>query len=48
MIFIALWGFFVGTVIQNQVSYCECFRDSFNGAYCESIKGSGAQGSCHK
>jgi len=35
-------------LITHQVSYCECYRDSFKGSYCESIKGSGVQGSCKK
>jgi len=35
-------------LITHQTSYCECYRDSFKGEYCESIKGSGVQGSCHK
>lgn len=35
-------------LISNQMVYCDCYRDSFKGSYCESIKGSGVQGSCKK
>lgn len=41
-------GGFTGTMIQKQKAYCECFRSDFDGKFCQSIKGSGAQGSCHK
>ena len=41
-----LLGAFGGTMIEKQKSYCECFRDSFKGAYCESIKAEGKQGTC--
>ena len=44
----AFVGLFGGSVIQKQISYCECFRSDFKGAYCESIKGKAEQGSCHK
>lgn len=41
-----LWGGFVGTMTQKTHSYCECYRDDFKGAYCESIKKTAEQGSC--
>lgn len=43
-----LFGSFGGTMIQKQISYCECFRSDFDGKYCQSIKSNGEQGSCHK
>jgi hypothetical protein len=36
------------TFINHQTSYCECYRDDFSGKYCQSLKGTGEQGSCHK
>lgn len=45
-IMLIAFGAFGGTMVQKQISYCECFRDSFKGAYCESIKGEGKQGTC--
>ena len=48
MIIGILIGIFSGSMVQKQVSYCECLRDDFKGAYCESIKGAGTIGSCHK
>ncbi len=48
ILFAVLWGAFTGTMIEKQGAYCDCFRDSFKGAYCESIKGKGSEGSCHK
>ena len=39
-------GVFGGSMSVKQTSYCECFRDDFKGAYCQSIKGNGGQGSC--
>jgi hypothetical protein len=48
ILFAIFFGAFGGTMVQKQISYCECFRDDFKGAYCESIKAKGIQGSCHK
>lgn len=48
ILFAILFGAFGGTIIQKQVSYCECFRDDFKGAYCSTIKGDGKQGTCKK
>ncbi len=41
-------GIFIGTQAHKTVSYCECYRSNFDGKYCQSIKGSGTQGSCQK
>lgn len=41
-------GVFTGTMAQKTTAYCECYRSNFDGKYCQSIKGSGAQDSCHK
>jgi hypothetical protein len=46
ILFAIFFGVFGGTMIQKQTSYCECFRDDFKGAYCQSIKGKSVQGSC--
>jgi len=48
LIVMFLIGAFNGSIVSRQISYCECFRDDFKGAYCESIKGKGLQGSCQK
>lgn len=39
-------GLFTGSMAQKTQSYCECRASEFKGAYCESIKGKGEQGSC--
>lgn len=41
-----LFGIFGGTMVERTHAYCDCFRDDFKGAYCESIKHGGEQGSC--
>ncbi len=41
-----LFGGITGTAIQKQTSYCECYRSDFDGKYCQSIKGTGTQGTC--
>jgi hypothetical protein len=50
--FIFLIGLLIGGssvgVVGYQTMYCDCFRADFAGAKCESVKGSGIQGSCHK
>lgn len=48
MILAMLIGFLVGGSVHLQSDYCKCYRDDFKGAFCESIKGEGLQGSCHK
>jgi len=48
MIIGLFFGFLFGFAVEKQVSYCECYRSDFQGAYCQSIKGEGPQGSCHK
>jgi len=41
-------GFFTGSMVEKNSSYCECFREDFKSSYCESIKGDASQGSCSK
>lgn len=41
-------GLFAGYNAHKTISYCECLRSNFDGKFCQSIKGSGVQGSCHK
>lgn len=45
-ILMLLVGIFTGSMAQKTQSYCECHESKFEGAYCESIKGKGEQGSC--
>jgi hypothetical protein len=47
-ILILIIGGLMASPIQYQNAYCVCYRDNFKGAYCESIKKDGLQGSCHK
>ena len=46
MIIGAIMGLFLGHGVHTTKSYCECLRDDFKGAYCESIKGTGEQKTC--
>lgn len=43
-----VFGGISGHLVTKQTAYCDCFRDNFKGAYCESIKGKAEKGSCHK
>ena len=42
-----LFGAFGGTMVEKQISYCECYRSGFEGKYCQSIKAQEKQGTCH-
>lgn len=41
-----LFGFMAGVAVDNQIDYCNCYRDNFVGYSCQKIKGDGEQGSC--